>query len=123
MSSKPTTRALSDDHEDFLADLFDGHRTRGSGNQWNAPMDGRNDGLAPHALAWEGKATQGNSIGVSRKMWRKAIEQAHGLTPMLALRFYGTGYDLRSEADLVVLDAHDFRALLQDARAHRAAMR
>lgn len=123
MTSRPTTRALSDKHETFLADLFDGHRSRGSGNQWNAPMDGRNDGVTSHALAWEGKSTQGQSIGVSRQVWDKAVAQAHGLTPVLALRFYGAGHDLPVGTDLVVLDAHDFSALLQDARAYRTGER
>jgi hypothetical protein len=123
MSTRPTTRKLSDKHETFLAALLDGRRSRGSGNQWNDPMDGRNDGDVPYAFAWEGKSTQGRSIGVSRQMWDKAVEQSRGLAPLLALRFYGTSYALNPEADLVVLDAHDFQALLQDARAYRAAVR
>jgi hypothetical protein len=122
MTEKPTTRALSDKHEIFLAELFDGRRTKGSGNQFNDQMDGRNRRYdQPHALAWDGKATQGKSVGITRAMWAKAVEQSNGETPLLALRWYGEGYSLRTELDLVTLDAHDFAAILADARAYRAA--
>lgn len=119
MSRKPTTRKLSDQHEQFLAELLDGRRTRGSGNQFNDQMDGRNDTTQPHALAWDGKATQGKSVGVTRAMWEKAVEQAHGLIPVLALRWYHEGYTLKPELDLVTVEANDFAAILADAREYR----
>ena len=114
---KPTTRDLSDKHEIYLAELLDGRRSKGSGNQFNDPMDGRNDRHEQaHALAWDGKATQGKSVGITREMWAKAVEQAHGLIPTLALRFYGSGYGLKPELDLITIQADDFAAILDDAR-------
>jgi hypothetical protein len=44
-------------------------------------------------------------------MWRKAVEQAGGERPMLALRFYDTDR-LAVGEDLVVVRLHDFVELL-----------
>lgn len=116
---KPTTREMSDAHEIYLAGLLDGRRSRGSGNQFNDQMDGRNDRYEQeHALCWDGKSTFAASIVVSRKMWEKAVEQSHGEIPMLALRFYDT-YRLAVGVDLAVLDANVFSEILADARAYR----
>jgi hypothetical protein len=120
MTRKPTTRDLSDKHEAWLAELLNGRVTRGSGSAFADQMDGKNDRHAQaHPLAWDGKATQGKSVGVSREMWAKAVEQSHGLTTALALRFYGPGYGLTSELDLIAVEANDFAAILEDARAYR----
>lgn len=120
MTRKPTTRDLSDKHEAWLAELLDGRLTLGSGSTFVDQMDGKNDRHTQHyALAWDGKATQSRSVGVSREMWAKAVEQSHGLTPALALRFYGPGYGLTPELDLIAIEANDFAALLADARAYR----
>lgn len=119
MTKKPTTRDMSDSHEIFLAEILDGRRSKGSGNQFNDAMDGRNKRYdQAHALAWDGKSTFAKSIGVTLEMWEKAREQSHGEIPMLALRWYD-GWDLKPNHDLVVLDLHDFAEILQDARAYR----
>lgn len=110
---------MSDAHEEFLADLLGGRRARGSGNQFNDQMDGRNRTDTPFALAWDGKSTLGNAIGVSAEMWRKAKEQAGGEIPMLALRWYGDTR-LTPARDLVVLDVNDFAAILEAARENEA---
>jgi hypothetical protein len=84
-----TTRQMSDSHENFLVKMLGGRRTKGSGNQFNNQMDGRHAALdEPWAFAWDGKSTFGKSVGVTREMWDKAIEQSHGERPMLALRWY-----------------------------------
>jgi hypothetical protein len=117
VTRKPTTRDLSDKHEAWLADLLDGRITRGSGSTFADQMDGKNDRHTQHyPLAWDGKATQRGSVSVSREMWAKAVEQSHGLTPALALRFYGPGYGLTPELDLIATEANDFAAMLADAR-------
>jgi hypothetical protein len=124
MVRKPTTRDLSDKHEDFLAELLDGEKTKNSGAQFNGQMDGKNNRYEQaHACAWDGKATQGKSVGVSREMWAKAVQQSHGLIPLLALRWYGPGYGLTPELDLITLEANDFAAILADARAYREGLR
>lgn len=120
MATDPTTRKLSDKHEVYLAELLGGRRTKGSGNQFADQMDGKNDRHSQaHALAWDGKATRGKSVGVTRDMWAKAVEQSHGLTTVLALRWYSPGNALRPELDLIVTQADDFAELLADARAYR----
>lgn len=104
-------RWMADCHEDFLAELFGGRRTRGSGNQWRDPIDGRNNRMTEQfAFAWDGKSTLGKSIGVSKAMWQKAVEQAGGERPMLGLRFYESEratMENREGLDLVVVSAYD----------------
>lgn len=123
MVSKPTTREMSDKHERFLAEIFDGRMSKGSGNQFRDQMDGRNSRDQPHGLAWDGKSTQGKTVTVSRLGWAKAVEQAAGERPVMPIRFYGPGYELTTDLDLVVLDLHDFVEILEDARAYRKAKR
>lgn len=116
MADKPTTRKMSDAHEKFLAELFDGEISVGSGNQFKDQMDGRNKRYdQAFALAWDGKSTLGKSVGVTREMWEKALEQSHGETPMLALRWYND-YRLEPALDLVVLNAYSFAEILAAAR-------
>lgn len=102
-------------HEDFLAELLGGRRTRASGAVWKDQMDGRVSRFeVPFAFAWDGKSTRGKSIGITRDMWNKAREQAGGERPLLALRWYTTDR-LDVGEDLVVLSAHDFAELLEAA--------
>jgi hypothetical protein len=117
---KRSTRDLSDKHETFLADTFGGRRTPGSGNQFNRPMDVRDAPDIPHAMAWDGKSTLSRSVGVTREMWQKAREQANTEIPALALRWYDNER-LDVGLDLVVLDAHDFAAILEAARRYDRA--
>lgn len=115
MVVKDTTRAMSDPHEKFLADILGGRRTRNSGSLPNDPADGRNQRYdLPYALCWDGKATRHASASVSLATWDKLVEQAHGERPLLALRYYGE--QLRVVRDLAVLDMHDFVEVLHAAR-------
>jgi hypothetical protein len=107
---------MSDRHEDFLAALFGGRKSKGSGNQFNDQMDGRTSRLGAFPLAWDGKSTYGKSVGVTLEMWKKAEEQAGYHMPMLALRFYEDQTLNRVERDLVVMDAHQFTEILEAAR-------
>lgn len=103
-------------HEDHLADLLGGRRTRGSGSQWHDVADGRNHGLIdPFPLAWDGKSTLNGSLSLTRTMWRKISEEAQGEIPMIAVRFY-RNERLDVETDLVVLPADDFAEILMAAR-------
>lgn len=106
---------MADKHEGFLSSLFGGRRTKGSGNQWHNPMDGRTSRMhTRHAFAWDGKATLGKSIGVTREMWEKAIEQSGGERPMLALRWYDNER-LDVGLDLALVNAHDLAELIEVA--------
>lgn len=108
-------KKMGDKHEDFLADLFGGRQTRGSGNQWHNPMDGRTSRMTSRfAFAWDGKSTLAKSVSVSLEMWAKAVEQAGGERPMLGLRFYDTeGLDVG--LDLALVNAHDLAELIEAA--------
>ena len=114
---------MSDRHEADLAERLGGKVSRGSGNQWASPMDGRHAALeTPYAFAWEGKSTRGKGISVTRAMWGKALLQAHGERPMLALRWYDSDR-LDVHADLVVLDLDDFEEMRDAAiKAHEAGL-
>ena len=62
--SRTLNQRMADLHEEFLADLIGGRRSRCSGNQWRDAMDGRNTvGTAPYPFAFDGKATLGKSTG------------------------------------------------------------
>lgn len=117
----PTTREMSDAHEERIAEVLGVRQTRGSGNQFNDPTDGR----TPHdggAFEWaaDGKSTLGKSIGVSRAMWAKLVEQAHGARPAVPLCFYDD-QRLTVGLDLVVVRLYDLGELLETARAVDAA--
>lgn len=109
-------KRMADEHETDLAQRLGGRQTRGSGNQAANPMDGRHQHYSSaHAFAWDGKSTLGGSIGVTREMWNKAVEQSHGERPMLALRFYDSER-LKVGLDLVVVSLDDFEELLEAVR-------
>lgn len=111
-----TTRKMSDRHEADLADWFDGRVTRGSGNQFNNPADGRNHAInQTWALAWDGKSTRGKSLSVNPETWRKLEEQAHDLRPMLPLRWY-TSDNLDVGLDLAVFSIQDAREMIDTLR-------
>lgn len=98
---------MSEAHEHDLAEWLGGRQAKGSGNQFNDQMDGRHDRYQQRfSFAWDGKATRGKSISVTRAMWDKAVEQAGGERPMLPLRFYDTDR-LAIGEDLAVVGLHD----------------
>lgn len=109
-----TTRRMSDAHEDFLAKLFNGRKSKGSGNQFNDQMDGRTADSREVPLAWDGKSTYGKSVSITAAMWEKAQEQAgYHHHPILALRFYEDQTLNSVTHDLVVMDAHLFAELVE----------
>jgi hypothetical protein len=120
MPKDPTTRALSDKHEDDIASLFGGRRTRGSGNQFRDQLDvrmtpGRH---TPFAFGFDGKATRGRSLSVSLDGWQKLIDQAHDLRPAMPLRFYAPDNTLTPVRDLVVIELNLFAELLESANIY-----
>jgi hypothetical protein len=105
-------------HEEFLAELFGGRKSAGSGSQWQDQADGRNNRLtAPEfAFAWDGKSTLGKGITVDRAMLAKIREQAGGERPAIGLRFYDTDDLQRVGEDWVAITAADFAELLAAGR-------
>lgn len=112
-------KKMGDTHEKFLVELLGGRQTKGSGNQWQNQMDGRHNHYADgeDSFAWDGKSTLGQSISITRDMIRKAREQAASESPMLAFRFY-RNHQLEVDFDWVAVQANDFKALLDKARAY-----
>lgn len=109
---------MGERHEADLAEWLGGRRTKASGSQWNDQMDGRHSRYAQtFAWAWDGKSSMSKSIGVSRAMLAKAVEQAHGERPMLALRFYDDER-LRTHEDWAIIRMDDLREMLAALRAH-----
>ena len=101
-------KEMGDRHEAWLAKMLGGRQTRGSGNQWRDPMDGRNNRYTqPFAWAWDGKSTMGKSISISREVLDKAVEQADGERPMIAIRFY-EDERLRHYEDWILVREGDF---------------
>lgn len=107
---------MGDAHEEHLAELLHMRKSRGSGNQWRDPIDARHNRLDTEwAFAVDGKSTLAKSISITRTMWDKAVEQASGERPMLALRFYDN-QSLKVHADLAACGLDDFAELLRAAR-------
>ncbi len=107
---------MGEAHEEWLAELFGGRKTRASGNQWRDQMDGRtNRYLSNFAWAWDGKSTLSKSVSVSREMLKKAVEQAGAERPLIALRFYDDER-LRNHDDWIVVRADDFMELVTFAQ-------
>ena len=118
-----TTRDLSDKHEKYLAEVFDGIRMPNSGAGWSKQMDVRNSTREePFAFAVDGKATCGKSVGVTRAMWDKAVEQSHDERTALALRWYDNDR-LDVGLDLIVLSVDDFAEILDAARKYERQFR
>jgi hypothetical protein len=114
---------MSDAHEDHLAQVFGGRKTRGSGNQWANQTDGRtNRHDIPFAFAWDGKSTRAASTTVSRADLDKVREQADGDRPILALRFYDDDR-LRGSEDWVCLRLDDLAEMLMFIDVAQATIR
>lgn len=103
-------------HEKHLAEKLDMRQARGSGNQWRDPIDARHNRLDTEwAFAVDGKSTTKASISIPLTMWKKAIEQAGGERPMLALRYYANESLRDIHADLAVCDLDDFAEMREAA--------
>lgn len=111
---------MGDAHEAWLARLLSGRQSRGSGNQWNDQMDGRHNSYTSEDVfnfAWDGKSTLGNSIGLTRAMIEKAMEQAGAEEPILAFRFY-RNEELEVDHDYIVVKAEIFAEMMRMANAY-----
>lgn len=117
-----TTRDMSSRHEDHLASVLNGRKTKGSGSHWSDQTDGKQAyGSGEWVYSWDGKSTGASSISISRAMWDKIIEQAHWAKPLIPIRFY-LNARLTESLDLVVCSLDDF-AEMQCAANEAAALR
>lgn len=116
----PTTRKMSARHEEDLADILSGQQTRNSGAVWSDQGDGhqiQDDGY--WRFVWDGKATLGKSISVTREMWDKINRQSRNLLPMIPLRWYQNERLTCVDIDLIAVDAKVFAQMRVDANNWR----
>ena len=118
-----TTRKMSDRHEQDLAEALDGQRTRNSGAVWSDQSDGHQIHSEGYwRFAWDGKATLGKSISITREMWAKLGEQCRGLNPAIPLRWYANQRLTAVDIDLIAVELETFAAMQTDANAYRALL-
>lgn len=118
-----TTRDMSDAHEDYLVALLGGRKTKGSGNQWQNPSDGRQRGIdQAWSFSWDGKSTFAQSASITLPMWGKIREQARPDHPAIPLRFYANE-NLEVAADLIAVELSTFAALEEDANAYHRLLK
>ena len=86
------------------AKVFDGKRTRGSGNQWNNRGD-----IKSKIFLIEAKSTDKNSFSITQKLWKKIWEEAIRTQriPILSIRLN------KNDMDMVVLERRDFLELMK----------
>lgn len=103
-------KSIDRKHEEFLADLYAGRRTKGSGNQFNSQTDVRQSRYeVPFAYAMEAKATEHASHAVSDRIWAKLVDQAHGENPLYAVRLNALAIPL----DLIIITPHHHLELIE----------
>lgn len=120
MPSNPPTAEMGRIHEDYIAAVLRGRRTRASGSQWFDQGDVRNNHDEPFAFCADGKSTKGKSITVTLAMIAKVREQAQGERPALPLRWYGNDNLDQVLEDWFLVTGPDMEELLDAARAWAA---
>lgn len=116
MPANPTTQEMGERHEDYLATVFGGTRTRASGSQWFDQGDVRTPHDEPYAFCVDGKSTLGKQIAVTRDMIAKIREQAQGEIPALGLRWYGNANLDQVDEDWAAVPAEVMEGLIAEAR-------
>lgn len=110
-----TTRDMSKRHEDYVAGVLGGRRTRNSGASWVDQGDGKqHPDTGEYYFGWDCKATLAASISISRAAWDKAVEQTREGRTAMPLRLY-TNARLTDSLDLIVCSLDDFADLQTDA--------
>lgn len=120
MPPAPPTAEMGRLHEEYLAALNAGRRSKASGSQWTDPGDGRNSHDTPFALAWDGKSTKGKGITVTLDMIAKIREQALGEIPQIGLRWYANDSLRDVTEDWAAVPGSDWQEILAAAREWQA---
>lgn len=117
MPANPTTQRMGELHEEYLAGINGGTKSRSSGNQWFDQGDGRDNHDDPFAFCWDGKSTRGKQIAVTLDMITKIREQAQGERPQIGLRWYGNDLLDKVTEDWIAITADDFAEMKEAAMA------
>jgi hypothetical protein len=120
-TSSATTARMGELHEEHLAEINGGRKSRSSGNQWHDAADGRNSRDDPFNFAWDGKSTLGKGITITLDMIAKIREQAGGERPEIGLRWYKTGDLTQVAEDWIAVRDVDFEEMKIAATAYEAA--
>jgi hypothetical protein len=120
-TSSATTARMGEIHEEHLAEINGGRKSRSSGNQWHDQADGRNSRDDPFNFAWDGKSTLGKGITITLDMIAKIREQAGGERPQIGLRWYKTGDLTQVAEDWIAVRDVDFEEMKIAATAYEAA--
>jgi hypothetical protein len=120
-TSSVTTARMGEIHEEHLAEINGGRKSRSSGNQWHDAGDGRNSRDDPFNFCWDGKSTLGKGITVTLDMIAKIREQAGGERPQIGLRWYGSGDLTQVTEDWIAVRDVDFEEMKIAATAYEAA--
>jgi hypothetical protein len=120
-TSSVTTARMGEIHEEHLAEINGGRKSRSSGNQWHDAGDGRNSRDDPFNFCWEGKSTLGKGITVTLDMIAKIREQAGGERPQIGLRWYGSGDLTQVAEDWIAVRDVDFEEMKIAATAYEEA--
>jgi Holliday junction resolvase len=112
MANRGTVKALSVDHENYIAQVFDGRRSPSSGASVTDPGD-----VKTEKYLIECKMTKAETKPVYLQQFEKIAQEAweHSKEPMLALRFYQPDSPLADRngwIDLVMMLASDMEAAL-----------
>ena len=84
----PDTHAMAERHEQHVAEVLGGARTRGSGSQWHDKGDGHTAHGDLFEWFWDCKSTLGKSLSITRVMLAKLDEEAHSGRPLLPVVFF-----------------------------------
>jgi len=120
-TSSVTTARMGELHEEHLAEINGGRKSKSSGNQWHDAGDGRNHRDDPFNFCWDGKATLGKGLTVTLDMIAKIREQAGGERPEIGLRWYRTGDLTQVAEDWIAVPDVDFEEMKIAATAYEAA--
>jgi hypothetical protein len=108
---------MAERHETDVAALFKplgGYKSKGSGATERDKNDGRTDHFGRWPFSWDCKATQGQSISVSRAMLAKLAQDAGGDRPVLPLRIYlNDQLDIAPGGDLVAFTYTDAGEIIE----------
>jgi hypothetical protein len=108
---------MAERHEKDIAALFKplgGYKSKGSGATVADKNDGRTDHFGRWPFSWDCKATQGQSISLSRGMLAKLAKDAGGDRPVLPLRIYlNDQLDIAPGGDLVAFTYTDAQEIVE----------
>jgi hypothetical protein len=116
MRSKSTT-SMGREHEEAIVELFEwdnAWRSKSSGASMHAPIDVTTD-----SLVIECEATEAVSYRLKLDFWKEVVSKQHtGKLPSLAVRFRDPTSN--KHTDLVVMNAHDLTAILEELEVYRS---